>query len=127
LQARIFGVLAVQENAMQELLNLTENEIVALTELTKAIRELWPPARIKLFGSKATGTFDAESDVDVLVLLPCPVDATIRKQIIHKVFEINLAHESNISVLIVSGEEWDSSVFSFLPIHSFIEQEGVSL
>lgn len=112
---------------MHGLLRLTENEIIALTELTTALRELWPQARIKLFGSKATGTFDAESDVDVLVLLPCSVTETIRKQIIHKVFEINLAHESNISVLIVSGEEWDSSIFSFLPIHSFIEQEGVSL
>jgi uncharacterized protein len=108
-------------------LNLTGNEILALTELTAAIRRLWPLAKIKLFGSKVTGTFDAESDVDVLVLLPCPVNEAIRKQIVHKVFEINLTYESNISVLIVSEEEWDSSPFSFLPIHGFIEREGVAL
>jgi predicted nucleotidyltransferase len=113
--------------SMLESLNLTGNEILALTELTKAIRRLWPLARITLFGSKATGTFDAESDVDVLVLLPCPASEAIRKQIVHKVFEINLAYESNISVLIVSEEEWDSSSFSFLPIHAFIEKEGVAL
>ena len=112
---------------MLESLSLNRNEILALTELITAIRAGWPPARIKLFGSKTTGTFDAESDVDVLVLIPCPVSEAIRKQIVHKVFEINLAYESNISVLILSEEEWDSSRFSFLPIHACIEKEGVAL
>jgi uncharacterized protein len=113
--------------SMGELLNLLENELLALNELTMSIRRLWPSARIKLFGSKATGSFDAESDVDVLILLPCPVSETIRRQIVHKVFEINLAFESNITTLIVSEQEWNSSPLTFLPIHSTIEKEGVVL
>ena len=76
---------------MVESLNLSESELLALNELTMSIRRHWPAARSRLFGSEATGGFDAESDVDVLVLLPCPVTETIRRQIVHKVFEINLS------------------------------------
>ncbi len=112
---------------MLESLNLSRNEVLGLPELIMAVRGPYPLARIKLFGSKATGTFDVESDVDVLVLLPSPVSDAVRKQIVHKVFEINLDYESNISVLILSEEEWDSSMFSFLPIHTFVEKEGASL
>jgi uncharacterized protein len=112
---------------MVELLNLSESEILALNELTMSIRRHWSAARIKLFGSKATGGFDAESDVDILVLLPCSVTETIRKQIVRKVFEINLAFETNITTLIVSEHEWNNSPLTFLPIHSTIEREGVVL
>ena len=112
---------------MLESLNLTTNELLALTELITEVRGLYPSATIKLFGSKATGAFDAESDIDVLVLLPCLVSEAIRKQIVHKILDINLACESNISVLILSEEEWNGSLFSFLPVHGCIEKEGVVL
>jgi len=112
---------------MLESLNLSRHEVMALREFIIAIRQLWPLARIKLFGSKATGTYDSESDVDVLVLLPCSVTEAIRRQIVHRVFEINLLYESNISVMIVSRDEWDSTPLSLLPIHAAIEKEGITL
>ena len=112
---------------MLESLNLRKAEILALTEFTEAIRLCWPRAQIKLFGSKATGMSDEESDLDILVLLTCPVSEETRKQIVHKVFEINLFYESNLSVLIVSKDEWGRSPLSLLPIHATIEQEGVAL
>lgn len=116
----------IGENLIESL-NLSKTEILALTELKASMRQRWPLARIKLFGSKATGTSDEESDLDVLSLLPCTVTEEIRTQIVHKVFEINLAHESNMSVLIVSEDEWESSPLSLLPIHASIEQEGIAL
>jgi uncharacterized protein len=119
--------LALKRENLLESLNLSKAEILALTELKASMRQRWPLARIKLFGSKAAGTSDAESDLDVLLLLPCTVTEEIRTQIVHKVFEINLVHESNMSVLIVSEDEWDRSPLSLLPIHASIEQEGIAL
>lgn len=65
---------------------LTEAEKLALDEVIKALRKKWASAKSKLFGSKATGTFEEESDLDLLILLPCKVTKSIREQITEKVF-----------------------------------------
>jgi len=108
-------------------LNLTVAEINALTELLTYLKKNCPLARFKLFGSKVKGTADAESDLDLFIELPNPVHNDLRRRIIHKVFEINLTHESNISLLIVSTEEWESGPLTLLPIHAAVVQDGVSI
>lgn len=106
---------------------LSESEKSALIKLISELRASWSDAKFKLFGSKVKGIADEESDLDLLVVLPCDVLEDIRRKIIHKVFDINLAFSTNISVLIVSEKEWNSDIFSLLPIHSFIEEEGAPL
>jgi len=108
-------------------LQLTKSEKTALDELIRELRKSWPDAKFKMFGSKAKGTADEESDLDLLILLPCPVTKELRRQIIHKIFEINLTFETNISALIIAEDEWRDSPISLLPIHDFIEEEGVTL
>jgi len=108
-------------------LNLSEAEKTALNEFSVSLKKIWPQAKLTLFGSKATGTADDESDVDLLVELPEEVTDALRRQIIHKAFEINLAYDSNINPLIVSREEWEEGVFTVLPIHTAIELEGIPL
>jgi len=111
----------------EKTLHLTEAEKFALGEVIAVLKTDWPSAKFKLFGSKVNGTFDAESDLDLLIMLPCPVTNEIRRQIVHKVSDINLSYETNISALIVSEEEWQNAPLSLLPIHAFVEEEGVSL
>ena len=112
-------------NTLLITLNLSETEKFAIDQLMTILRTDWPSAKFKLFGSKAKGTSDAESDLDILILLPCPVTKDIRRQIVHKVSDINLAYETNISALIVSEDEWQKAPLSLLPIHAFIEEEGI--
>lgn len=107
--------------------NLSEADKRALGELIAILKSEWPRSKFKLFGSKVKGTQDAESDLDLLISLPCPVTEKIRRQIIHRVFDINLTYGANISALIVSEEEWQNGLLSLLPIHAFIEEEGISL
>jgi DNA polymerase sigma len=108
-------------------LNLSEAEKTALNEFSAGIKKIWPQAKLTLFGSKATGTADDESDVDLLVELPEEVTEELRRHIIHKAFEVNLAYDSNINPLIVSQKEWEDGVFTVLPIHRVIEIEGIPL
>jgi len=108
-------------------LNLTETERLAIDKLLTILRTDWPSAKFKIFGSKVSGTFDEESDLDLLIMLPCPVTNEIRRQIVHKVSDINFAYGTNISALIVSEDDWQNSPLSLLPIHAFVEEEGVSL
>lgn len=111
----------------EKTINLTEAEKIAIDKLMAALKADWPSTKFKLFGSKVNGTFDEESDLDILIMLPCPVTNEIRRQIVHKVSDINLSYETNISALIVSEKEWQSAPLNLLPIHYFIEEEGISL
>jgi DNA polymerase sigma len=106
---------------------ISKREKQALDKLNTELTTLWPGSKGKVFGSKVKGTSDEESDLDILILLPGDVTEEIRRRIVHKVFDINLAFGTNISSLIMSEKEWKGDLISFLPIHSFIEEEGVSL
>lgn len=108
-------------------LKLSKIEKDALKKLVTDLRFAWHDTEFKLFGSKVKGIADEESDLDVLIILPCDVTPEIRRQIIYTVFDINLEFETNISALIVSKIEWENKPFSLLPIHAFIEEEGIPL
>ena len=108
-------------------LGVTDTEKIALEEIIKDLKRVWPEAAFKLFGSKVKGSNDPESDLDLLIEMPCTVTEAIRREIIHKVFETNLTHGSNISVFIVSKQEWENGLLSVLPIHASIEKEGIPL
>ncbi|MEW6410371.1 MAG: nucleotidyltransferase domain-containing protein [Nitrospirota bacterium] len=109
------------------ILNLTKYENQALDELIATLKADWPLARFIVFGSKVKGMADEESDIDILIILPCKVTGELRHHIIQKVFDVNLTYGSNISVLIVSEDEWERGNISILPIHAFIEEEGIPL
>jgi predicted nucleotidyltransferase len=99
----------------------------ALAELKERLTALYPVVRLILFGSAARGEMDEESDVDVLVLTNKPLDMKGQDAIVHEVFEINLSHDTNISVLITDLQNWEEGVFSVLPIRKEIEKEGIAL
>lgn len=113
--------------SIAERLKFRKSEKDALLKLITDIKSSWPDTKFKLFGSKVKGVADEESDLDLLIVLPCDITEEIRRWIVHKVFEINLTFESNISPLIMAEREWGSPRFSLLPIHAFIEEEGIPL
>jgi len=104
---------------------LTRSELDAIDKLKSTLERLYPGIKFKIFGSKATGKFDEESDIDILILLPCEVNEKIREQVIDIVFDIDLEFDTNISPLVLSQKEWEN--LYLLPIHYFVEKEGVLL
>ena len=104
---------------------ISKSEKMALDKLIAELRASWPRVKAKIFGSKVKSVADEESDLDILILVPEEVTENIRRQIIHKVFDINLIYETNLSPLIISKGEWENRLTSLLPIHAFIEEEGV--
>lgn len=108
-------------------LKLAEHEKQSLSELTEFLKRNWPFTKFIVYGSKVKGVADEESDIDLLIVLPCAVTEDARRFIIEKVFDVNLIYKSNISVLIVSKDEWQKGKISVLPIHDFIEEEGVPI
>ena len=83
--------------------------------------------RLVLFGSIVHGESDAESDVDLLIVLPAPPTRLVRDRITSLILDINLAYDTNLSEIIVDQQTWDYGLPSALPIHQEIEEAGIRL
>lgn len=106
-------------------LNLKENEKKALLELKARIFERFPDAEIILYGSKARGDADEESDIDVLVLLNQEVDDYLREGIFSLSFKIELKYDVIFGILVESKQFWNTDLARAMPIHWSIDKEGI--
>ena len=108
-------------------LTLKAQDRSAITEAVAILRSRFAAESVTLFGSKANGTDDAESDIDLLVLTTRELGWRERTQLTEALFEISLAHGVIISPLIVPAAEWKEGRISVLPIHDVIARSGVPL
>ena len=108
-------------------LKLPQNISDALRAAQERLNKEFNIDRILLFGSVVRGTAAEGSDEDLLIVLKKPADHQIRDRISSIILDVNLAHGTNLSELIVDRETWDQGIPSALPIHKIIEEEGVSL
>jgi predicted nucleotidyltransferase len=81
---------------------------------------------VVLFGSKARGDDDKESDIELLVLTSQPVTWNERKAINNALYEIKkMTYDVIISTLISTVTEGNEGTFSVLPVHEEISNQGV--
>jgi uncharacterized protein len=108
--------------------HLLENEQSALQEYAKRlteflgeeIRHLW------LFGSKARGDFDDDSDIDVLIVLR-HLDPNRRSVIRRMAARISLDYDILINTHILEEAEWEKAVRFHGTIWREIERDGIPL
>jgi predicted nucleotidyltransferase len=106
---------------------LKEGDRRAIAAATRVLRERFPVERVILYGSKARGTDDAESDIDLLVLTTRRLGWPERAAITDALFEVEMQHDVVISALTVPAAEWDHGRYSVLPIYREIRATGVAL
>lgn len=94
--------------------------------IKRAILEVEKEAEVFLFGSQARGEANPESDWDILILVPHPVDLQEEQKFRHKLLEIELKYGIAISTMLKSHEEWNGRL-SVTPLFKNISQEGVLL
>ena len=82
--------------------------------------------RIVLYGSVARGTANAESDIDIAVLVHTPVDAQTGDRLSDVVVDMNLKYNKVFSVIDI-----DSTVYDLwkgvVPFYQNVEREGIVL
>ncbi|MBI4789579.1 MAG: HEPN domain-containing protein [Chloroflexi bacterium] len=111
---------------------LTPQERRALKQFRDHLLAKYPDQveRIVLFGSKARGDFDAESDIDVLVVVggagskeawePLGPNWT---EVVHHTSDLALQHSVGISPKF----EWHDAVMKWSPLLDHIHKEGIEL
>ena len=92
-----------------------------------AVRQIVADAEIILYGSVARGEETAESDIDLLVLVPQPVTPMLRRAVRAQLYNIGLQSDQIITALVRQKSAWHSAPLSYTPLYHAIENEGVRL
>ena len=107
---------------------LTSNERAAVREYLARIRGRFPDRVLSviLFGSKARGDADAESDIDLLVLVDAE-DSEFRSELWRIASDVSLEHNVVLSARVFAQTRWMSAQRTRLPLYRAIVADGVPL
>ena len=108
-------------------LSLKDNEREAIREATRMLKEKFPVKEVILFGSKARGDDDPESDIDLLLLTTRPIYWKERHSIVEALFDVEMKYDVVISIIVNSVNDWQTGLSSLLPVHEEITQEGIPI
>ena len=125
---------------------LTDNERKALFELKEKITEKYPGAKLILYGSKARGDYNRDSDIDLLIVINdnykidkdisfeelrsryfMRVSRDIREKILDIIVNIELKYDIFIDWQIEYGSYLNTRVAGIEPWYQNINREGVEL
>ena len=104
---------------------MTESDDRVLREFASRVRERFPEAQVRAFGSRACGRADPESDLDVCVVISS-LDEAADQEIIGMAWEVGFAHDVLISTVTFSAEEFTESPLSHSPLVQAIQRDGVA-
>jgi len=104
---------------------LAEHDLRAVNAAVEMLRERFPVEKVIVYGSKARGDSDEDSDIDLLLVTSRPIPWRERKAIIDALFDIEMAHDAIISILIVTVEEWSDGILRSTPIYHEIMRDGL--
>jgi len=103
---------------------LSKIEHESIKEAARVLMTELPVTRVILFGSKARGNAEPDSDIDLLVLTSCPVTTELRREISYRIADVNLEYDVSPSRIAASEDDWKNGLIRYMPIHGNIEREG---
>jgi predicted nucleotidyltransferase len=107
-------------------ISLSSNDRLAIEEACRRLRERFPVEQVILFGSKARGTDDRESDIDLLLLTARRLSTEEEREVTDLLFPIQLERDVVFSPLIVPTREWREGVYQAMPLRREIDASGVA-
>jgi len=103
---------------------LSETERTAIEELRSKLSRRYAVVDFLVFGSKATGTDVAGSDIDIMIVLE-QTSPDIESQIDDTIFDINLKYDCLISAIFFSVNELEDGPLAESPIFKKAVAEGI--
>ncbi|MEW5798960.1 MAG: nucleotidyltransferase domain-containing protein [Bacteroidota bacterium] len=106
--------------------NLTDSEYRVLSDLRRVLGEKLQHRtfRMVLFGSKARGDNDAQSDIDIAIIVDS-LDRSLKNEILDIVSDIEFEYLQPLSVLVFSTQEYEHLLLRERRIAYDIEREGI--
>lgn len=94
---------------------------------TKAKETLPEGSEVRLFGSRARGEARADSDWDLLILIPGSEKTswTELRAYAHPFYDIELDMEEEMNIIVHTFDGWEN--LRYLPLRHNIDKEGVLL
>ncbi len=100
-------------------------EKAVLERLKLLISERLPLHQMVLFGSRARGDAEPDSDFDLLVVLDGPADRSARETVSDCAWEMGLEHGMVIVPIVVSRDEWERGPERYSLLAQAIRAEGL--
>jgi len=103
---------------------MTQNDLQTAMELKKRVSQLTPLIDCRLFGSRARGDSDEDSDMDIFMEFET-VDHELKNRVKNIAWEMTLETGIVVTTLLFSRYEIEESALRSSPIIRVIMEEGV--
>jgi uncharacterized protein len=117
----------VVEGGINMSLQISETDQRALKKLYAIIKNEFKVTKILLFGSRARGTADIYSDIDLLVLTKKKRDMKDRYRLSDIAADINIDYGVAISCLYMNEKDWELEKDINPLLKRNIQKEGIEL
>ncbi len=106
---------------------MTTRDSIILQRLKARVAERLPLNRLVLFGSRARGDNEPDSDIDVLVVLDGPVSHESEEYVRSCAWELSYENGVVIFPLVVARTEWEEGPASASLLAVAVGNEGVEV
>lgn len=107
------------------ILSIQEKEL--LIRCKQAVAAIDPSAQVILYGSRARGEEHPDSDYDLMIITNGPATLTVEDQYRRQLYPIELETGAVLTVILTHRSDWDSPLFSAMPLYQNIRHEGIQL
>lgn len=106
---------------------MSQLEMTVITSFRQRVTKRLPVERLVLFGSRARGDADSESDLDLLVVVGRPLSAAEREFVSDCAWEAGLENGVIVVPVVCTQDEWESGPERASLLHQAIVEEGVTV
>ena len=96
-------------------------------EAARALRSALPVEQLVVFGSRARGDAEVDSDLDLLVLLKGERSADATRQVWEVLWDVQMKSHVSLSPLVVSADQWRHGPYQATLLKQEVERDGVLL